>query len=267
MHEDNVSMNGNTTLGQIRNRAQGHERISIRTQRKVYWRLFGWYAGFSPLPYQRFKDLCLRSYPAESEQERAFLAGIEEYIASLGQVKDDPFVCMDYGVSVEEALSFALSYVSGSSLAKICGLNILLSGSLWPIRLHNGDKAVVDLALSGDVSKLADKFIHTPLLEESYIANLRDISREDIVRFLNDTCPTLPFSLVVVSGSFSDGTSLIDSDIDLKIVFEKGLTTEDKLEAIEALKRSCLEALGRYLDVEEWFAEEFKNIPELSWRR
>lgn len=90
MHEDNVSMNGNITLGQMRNRAQGHERISIRTQRKVYWRLFGWYAGFSPLPYQRFKDLCLRSCPAESEQERLFWLELKSILPPLARLRMIP---------------------------------------------------------------------------------------------------------------------------------------------------------------------------------
>ena len=89
-----------------------------------------------------------------------------------------------------------------------------------------------------------------------YYENLVDITKEEIINFLieNESLLKEKYDInnLYLYGSFVKGSQRIDSDIDIAIVFNQGLSFNDKSLIITKLKQFILTNFKRYGDFMEY---------------
>ena len=96
-----------------------------------------------------------------------------------------------------------------------------------------------------------------------YYENLVDITKEEIINFLieNESLLKEKYDInnLYLYGSFVKGSQRIDSDIDIAIVFNQGLSFNDKNLIITKLKQFILTNFKRYGDFMEYNSSLLKE--------
>ncbi len=253
---------GKTTIthGDVLRRAEGMQRLSVRSQGKTYWRACR-FLGMFDLPYPRMRELLFLGANPANPDEASFKEGWSEYFgriqAGQGIEVSEETPLHDF---LQEAIQAAEPADDIAFLARLNGL--LLASGLWPIYLRNSDEEAFAKALEGDAEALGSLLLKTPLQETEYIDSLRPLSDGEIGGWIReDVLPMDRVSKVFLMGSFHRGDPLPDSDVDLGIVFESGLTESEKREALSSICSSCLAALARKADACELFALPDGNPP------
>lgn len=247
-----------TTLNEAISLAKGKRLVSVREQGKTFWRMMR-FLGIADIDYRRMRALIFFSAPSSSGSEAGFVREWERYSTLLFEAKP---VTVDGNMAVLAFLQGAIESSSAcQGMERYGRLNAsLLSAGLWPFRLTNSDQ---DLALSiyaGDANALLRALEKTPLYDEDYVSSLRPLSQEDVLDWARSAVVG-HFSVrkAYLSGSFVFGDVLPDSDVDLCVMFDEGLTEGEKRSCIEGVRGSGLRALGRTVDVKEVLSDEGGN--------
>ena len=232
-------------------RAEGMRRLSFREQSKTSWRLSRFFRG-TKVDYRRMRGLLLFGMRPLSEEEASFATGWKEYRALLetggapvGHRGDEPF---------QSYLSRAIASCAADDPLVFFGLlnGTMLKDGFWPVRLTNAGEVSARGVFSGDAAELLKLMLLTPLQEERYVAGLRPLSAEDVLRWIREEVLANPWVVkAFLMGSFHFRDELPDSDIDLGVSFAEGLTEEEKRGEVGRLRSQCLRSLSRTADVKE----------------
>jgi len=105
-----------------------------------------------------------------------------------------------------------------------------------------------------------DLYNSLPFHNKNFYSQLYALSPDDITKILADDQDYLKnhyhFTSMSLFGSFLDGDYRIDSDIDLFVIVEQGLTYVQKETLVQEFKNHYQSIFHRYLDLKEEFLEE-----------
>lgn len=252
-------LNEETTLESVLDSLRGRRLYSRRAQEKSCFRACDRFRH--PLGYPRFEALVRRGEEPEGVFEEGFLKTLACYLPALEdptKAKGMPEVSPNaapmpsfaptsrLGYVVAEALTWAKSN-SRDSAAAVLLVNVCLSAiGVGPIYVRSNSR--LDLEDPGSFLRALSATAHPLLSELERMKALRDGFDFDA---LAGVLRGFPIDSAIVFGSFAKGLQTEESDLDLAVRFEKGLSMGEKLAAIEGMKAAA-GRFGLFCDVREF---------------
>lgn len=210
--------------------------------------------------YVRFKALAVFDEEPSDEKERRCLGLLRSYWACLKDFGNLPLLLVESpkiptpleledGQSLLEACALCSAFVNGLGqppLVDVLALNVVLANAgLGTIRLRLRDRWDVD-----DPRFVLSSLLSTPrapLRQES----IPPLSKEEAILALSEIVRRYPIRRLIVFGSYSNATQVSGSDIDLAVVFDYGLTYQEKRAFLSSLSVAVSDSLRIPADVRE----------------
>ena len=250
-------MNRYGTVGEARALFADCRTYSTRDQNKFFWMLFNSLSG--PIDYSRFKRIHYFEEEPTNSLERRFAEELRAYESWL----DDPSLLLKgaglpspdekrdlYGV-MGEALEYTKRLFGDDELRFYLCLNVvLLDMGLFPLRFFEKDLRRIhggeDLA-----SVLCEAMLSMKHIPKGPEPDWGSLSLGEISKKIGRVAKRFPICCVYVFGSFAVGEALPSSDLDLAVLFERGLARREKSVFLERFKVEATKAVGRPCDVHE----------------
>ena len=264
-----ISITIDSKYVELKNRLIGHKSISFKEQYKVVWRLYN--GLICKIDYIAFKKLIYDNALASNNDEMNLLMLANNYIDLLKDKIDiNTFINKYYECKLEinykgDIVSLLNKVVEelkekGVDLIYILLVinKVLLEQDLYPATYSHKEVAYIKRGGYENIGEVIYKcLLESKLLSIEYVNNLYEINKDQVISeikriYENYDC----ISKIYLFGSFSYGLELLESDIDLAILFKVEVLYDEKEKVINEVKEDILKRLNRYGDVIEIMSED-----------
>ena len=256
-----VSITIDSKYVELKNRLIGHKSISFKEQYKVVWRLYN--GLICKIDYIAFKKLIYGNALASNKDESNLLMLANNYIDLLKDKIDiNTFINKYYECKLEinykgDIVSLLNKVVEelkekGVDLIYILLVinKVLLEQDLYPATYSHKEVAYIKRGEYGSIGEAIYKcLLESKLLSIEYVNNLYEINKDQVISeieriYENYDC----ISKIYLFGSFSYGLELLESDIDLAILFKDEVLYDEKEKVINKVKEDGVWFNGDWTD-------------------
>ena len=256
-----VSITIDSKYVELKNRLIGHKSISFKEQYKVVWRLYN--GLICKIDYIAFKKLIYDNALASNKDESNLLMLANNYIDLLKDKIDiNTFINKYYECKLEinykgDIVSLLNKVVEelkekGVDLIYILLVinKVLLGQDLYPATYSHKEVAYIKRGGYENIGEGIYKcLLESKLLSIEYVNNLYEINKDQVISeikriYENYDCITK----VYLFGSFSYGLELLESDIDLAILFKDEVLYDEKEKVINEVKEDGVWFNGDWTD-------------------
>ena len=256
-----VSIDIDSKYVELKNRLIGHKSISFKEQYKVVWRLYN--GLICKIDYIAFKKLIYDNALASNKDESNLLMLANNYIDLLKDKIDiNTFINKYYECKLEinykgDIVSLLNKLVEelkekGVDLIYILLVinKVLLGQDLYPATYSHKEVAYIKRGGYENIGEGIYKcLLESKLLSIEYVNNLYEINKDQVISeikriYENYDCITK----IYLFGSFSYGLELLESDIDLAILFKDEVLYDEKEKVINKVKEDGVWFNGDWTD-------------------
>ena len=256
-----ISITIDSKYVELKNRLIGHKSISFKEQYKVVWRLYN--GLICKIDYIAFKKLIYDNALASNNDESNLLMLANNYIDLLKDKIDvNTFINKYYECKLEinykgDIVSLLNKVVEelkekGVDLIYILLVinKILLEQDLYPATYSHKEVAYIKRGWYENIGEGIYKcLLESKLLSIEYVNNLYEINKDQVISeieriYENYDCITK----IYLFGSFSYGLELLESDIDLAILFKDEVLYDEKEKVINEVKENGVWFNGDWTD-------------------
>ena len=256
-----VSITIDSKYVELKNRLIGHKSISFKEQYKVVWRLYN--GLICKIDYIAFKKLIYDNALASNNDEMNLLMLANNYIDLLKDKIDiNTFINKYYECKLEinykgDIVSLLNKVVEelkekGVDLIYILLVinKVLLEQDLYPATYSHKEVAYIKRGEYENIGEGIYKcLLESKLLSIEYVNNLYEINKDQVISeikriYENYDCITK----IYLFGSFSYGLELLESDIDLAILFKDEVLYDEKEKVINEVKEDGVWFNGDWTD-------------------
>ena len=256
-----VSITIDSKYVELKNRLIGHKSISFKEQYKVVWRLYN--GLICKIDYIAFKKLIYDNALACNKDESNLLMLANNYIDLLKDKIDiNTFINKYYECKLEinykgDIVSLLNKVVEelkekGVDLIYILLVinKVLLEQDLYPATYSHKEVAYIKRGGYENIGEGIYKcLLESKLLSIEYVNNLYEINKDQVISeikriYENYDC----ISKIYLFGSFSYGLELLESDIDLAILFKDEVLYDEKEKVINEVKEDGVWFNGDWTD-------------------
>ena len=256
-----VSITIDSKYVELKNRLIGHKSISFKEQYKVVWRLYN--GLICKIDYIAFKKLIYDNALASNKDESNLLMLANNYIDLLKDKIDiNTFINKYYECKLEinykgDIVSLLNKLVEelkekGVDLIYILLVinKVLLGQDLYPATYSHKEVAYIKRGGYENIGEVIYKcLLESKLLSIEYVNNLYEINKDQVISeieriYENYDC----ISKIYLFGSFSYGLELLESDIDLAILFKDEVLYDEKEKVINEVKENGVWFNGDWTD-------------------
>ena len=256
-----VSITIDSKYVELKNRLIGHKSISFKEQYKVVWRLYN--GLICKIDYIAFKKLIYDNALASNNDESNLLMLANNYIDLLKDKIDvNTFINKYYECKLEinykgDIVSLLNKVVEelkekGVDLIYILLVinKVLLEQDLYPATYSHKEVAYIKRGWYENIGEGIYKcLLESKLLSIEYVNNLYEINKDQVISeikriYENYDC----ISKIYLFGSFSYGLELLESDIDLAILFKDEVLYDEKEKVINEVKENGVWFNGDWTD-------------------
>ena len=256
-----VSITIDSKYVELKNRLIGHKSISFKEQYKVVWILYN--GLICKIDYIAFKKLIYDNALASNKDESNLLMLANNYIDLLKDKIDiNTFINKYYECKLEinykgDIVSLLNKVVEelkekGVDLIYILLVinKVLLGQDLYPATYSHKEVAYIKRGGYENIGEGIYKcLLESKLLSIEYVNNLYEINKNQVISeikriYENYDC----ISKIYLFGSFSYGLELLESDIDLAILFKDEVLYDEKEKVINEVKEDGVWFNGDWTD-------------------
>lgn len=256
-----VSITIDSKYVELKNRLIGHKSISFKEQYKVVWRLYN--GLICKIDYIAFKKLIYDNAIASNNDEMNLLMLANNYIDLLKDKIDiNTFINKYYECKLEinykgDIVSLLNKLVEelkekGVDLIYILLVinKVLLEQDLYPATYSHKEVAYIKRGGYENIGEGIYKcLLESKLLSIEYVNNLYEINKDQVISeieriYENYDC----ISKIYLFGSFSYGLEMLESDIDLAILFKDEVLYDEKEKVINEVKEDGVWFNGDWTD-------------------
>ncbi len=256
-----VSITIDSKYVELKNRLIGHKSISFKEQYKVVWRLYN--GLICKIDYIAFKKLIYDNALACNKDESNLLMLANNYIDLLKDKIDiNTFINKYYECKLEinykgDIVSLLNKLVEelkekGVDLIYILLVinKVLLEQDLYPATYSHKEVAYIKRGGYENIGEGIYKcLLESKLLSIEYVNNLYEINKDQVISeieriYENYDC----ISKIYLFGSFSYGLEMLESDIDLAILFKDEVLYDEKEKVINEVKEDGVWFNGDWTD-------------------
>ena len=256
-----VSITIDSKYVELKNRIIGHKSISFKEQYKVVWRLYN--GLICKIDYIAFKKLIYDNALASNKDESNLLMLANNYIDLLKDKIDiNTFINKYYECKLEinykgdivSLLNKVIEELKEKGVDLIYILlvinKILLEQDLYPATYSHKEVAYIKRGGYENIGEGIYKcLLESKLLSIEYVNNLYEINKNQVISeikriYENYDC----ISKIYLFGSFSYGLELLESDIDLAILFKDEVLYDEKEKVINEVKENGVWFNGDWTD-------------------
>ena len=256
-----ISITIDSKYVELKNRLIGHKSISFKEQYKVVWRLYN--GLICKIDYIAFKKLIYDNALASNKDESNLLMLANNYIDLLKDKIDiNTFINKYYECKLEINYKGDIVYLlnkvveelkeKGVDLIYILLVinKVLLEQDLYPATYSHKEVAYIKRGWYENIGEGIYKcLLESKLLSIEYVNNLYEINKDQVISeikriYENYDC----ISKIYLFGSFSYGLELLESDIDLAILFKDEVLYDEKEKVINEVKENGVWFNGDWTD-------------------
>ena len=256
-----ISITIDSKYVELKNRLIGHKSISFKEQYKVVWRLYN--GLICKIDYIAFKKLIYDNALASNKDESNLLMLANNYIDLLKDKIDiNTFINKYYECKLEINYKGDIVYLlnkvveelkeKGVDLIYILLVinKVLLEQDLYPATYSHKEVAYIKRGWYENIGEGIYKcLLESKLLSIEYVNNLYEINKDQVISeieriYENYDCITK----IYLFGSFSYGLELLESDIDLAILFKDEVLYDEKEKVINEVKENGVWFNGDWTD-------------------